>query len=182
MAVEIPLSRGAVALVSECDFERVGQFKWSLDQNGYAVRMIQIARTGGIRQRRKVLLHRFLLDAPGGMEVDHINHDKLDNRRDNIRLVSRTLNRANAGPKTTSSHGYKGVAFHSRDTKWRASIAPNGIRRGLGTFGTPEEAARAYDIAALQAWGDFAYLNFPEHRTTYLQALNRSIFVATKST
>lgn len=157
MCKQIPLSRGKYALVSDADFERVNQYKWSLDTNGYAVRKIVVHRDGEKRQR-KILLHRFILDAPNGLDVDHINHDELDCRRANLRLATRSQNNANSGPVRGL---YKGVSFRQTQKRWHANIRINGQRLHLGSFADATDAARAYDRIAYLAWGEFAYLNFP---------------------
>ncbi len=95
-------------------------------------------------------------------EVDHINGNKLDNRRSNLRLANRSTNQANRGASYHNKSGLKGVchAPHTKD-RWRAQITVRGHKMYLGTFTTPEEAARAYDQAAIQHFGEFARLNFP---------------------
>jgi hypothetical protein len=171
MSKRIPLSRGKWALISDEDFERVNAYKWCCDRNGYACRMVHIATVDGIRSRRKVMLHRFILDAPVGMEVDHANHNKLDNRRVNIRLATKTQNRANARPRTTGSSKYKGVSWHRRDGGWCAGIHINSATKFLGVYKDEAAAARVYDAAAYAAWGDYAFLNFPQNKQFYQLAL-----------
>ena len=155
MCREIPLSRGRVALVSDEDYERVSAHKWSLDRNGYAVRVT------GARPRRKVMLHRFILDAPRGFDVDHINGDLLDTRRTNIRLATRAQNNANTGPRPGSTSRYKGVRLAEGGRVWLAEISVNSHKRTIGRFADETAAALAYDAAAAAAWGEFARLNFP---------------------
>lgn len=164
MCKEIPLSRGKVALVSDIDYERVSQYKWCADGNGYVVRM-ESYYVEGKRRRRKVLLHRFILQAPQHLQVDHINHDILDNRRANIRLVTHQQNRANSRPKHNSSSRFKGVHWHKRDKKWCVTIRVDGIKHYLGTFDCEIEAARAYDEHACRLFGPTAYLNLREQTT-----------------
>ncbi|HXF60743.1 MAG TPA: HNH endonuclease signature motif containing protein [Caldilineaceae bacterium] len=146
----IRLGNGGMALVDEADYERVSRYTWTLDKNGYVVR-----KDG----KRKLLLHRFILDAPPGYDVDHINHDRLDNRRANLRLATRSQNNANSGPRPGASR-FKGVSRH--EGAWRAEICVNGKRRRLGRYRNEIAAAKAYDRAAWAAWGEFAYLNFPQ--------------------
>jgi hypothetical protein len=90
-------------------------------------------------------------------EIDHKNRIKDDNRISNLRLSDRCLQAANSGPKKTNLIGYKGVSKYG--DKWRASIEARGQAFKLGSFPTPEEAARAYDAKALELHGEFAYLN-----------------------
>lgn len=167
MTRRIPLSRGLVALVDDCDYARVSQFKWSADGNGYACRMVTIGHKDGKRIRRKIMLHRFILDAPPDKQVDHRNHDLLDNRRGNLRLATVAQNRANARPVGGGTSSFRGVWCTARDEQWRAEIVIRGTRHHLGHFACEQQAAQAYDHAALAAWGEFAYLNFPEQKHLY---------------
>ena len=166
MSRRIPLSRGKFALVSDEDHERVSQFKWSYDK-GYACRKVTWRDAEGVKHQRKLLLHRFIMGEPAGMDVDHANHLRLDCRRCNLRVATRAQNNANSGPKTGS---YKGV--YARGDRWRAEICVNGRTLHLGTHRDPREAARHYDIHAYKAWGQFAFLNFPDevHATTSIQS------------
>ena len=105
-----------------------------------------------------VKMHTFLTGWP---QVDHINGDGLDNRRCNLRPATSAQNNANARRVRTSRSPYKGVERESSG-KWRARICPHGQRINLGLYGTAEEAAHAYDSAAREIYGEFAYLNLPE--------------------
>jgi hypothetical protein len=102
-------------------------------------------------------MHRLIMAAPDGIGVDHINGDGLDNRRANLRLASQRDNSANMAVRASSATGFKGVSWKRRNRKWQAQIG----RTYLGIFASAEEAARAYDHAAREAWGEFAHLNFP---------------------
>jgi hypothetical protein len=94
---------------------------------------------------------------PSGMDVDHINRDKLDNRPENLRLATTSQNRANIGKQCNNRSGYKGVFLDKG--KFRAKIKSNGTQRFLGSYSTAEAAAAAYDSAALAAFGDYAMTN-----------------------
>lgn len=94
---------------------------------------------------------------PSCMDVDHINRDKLDNRPENLRLATTAQNRANTGKQRNNSTGYKGVFLDKG--KFRAKIKTNGTQCFLGSYGTAEAAAAAYDSAALAAFGEFAMTN-----------------------
>lgn len=150
---EIPLSRGAVALVGDEDFERVSLYKWSLDRNGYAVRAWRVGN-----RRCKVMLHRFILCAPRGYDVDHKDGNLLNCTRENIRICTRAQNNANSRGRTGTSK-YKGVRLSRR--RWRVEICADGQRINVGTFSDEIEAAQAYDTAAIRYHGEFARLNFP---------------------
>lgn len=108
-------------------------------------------------------LHRFILDAPGDRVVDHRNHNTLDNTRANLRLATRSQNSMNTYPMRQSKYG-RGVwkqANPSLKNPFRASIRFHGKRIDLGGFPTAQEAAMAYDRAAIQYQGEFAILNYP---------------------
>lgn len=133
------------------------EHKWSLGDVGYAVET---------RHDRKRMQY-FVLERNNGLYIDHINGDRLDNRRSNLRLVTHQQNMMNVRPR--SSNGYKGVSKVKKDRitpgmkkVWRSYIKPQGHGQiSLGMHETPEEAAKAYDEAARKYFGEFAYLNFP---------------------
>lgn len=156
MCKEIPLSREQVALVDSADYDWLTQYKWCLDHNGYVCRMVN---EGDYRHRRKVLLHRFILDAPSHLQVDHINHCLLDNRRCNIRLVTREQNRANSRPNRNGTSRYKGVYWHKPTGRWYATINVSGGKQHIGSYASEADAAAAYNQKAAEAWGQYAYLN-----------------------
>ena len=151
VAIRLGSRRGVLAwtLVDEADAERVLAHRWCASVTGYAV-----SRIG----ERVVKLHRFLLDPPPGRVIDHLNTMKLDNRRVNLRIVGQRENLQNRGAWGASR--YNGVSRSG--ARWRAAIqGQDGRRRWLGTFASEEEAARAYDAAALQLFAR-PKLNFPD--------------------
>lgn len=146
----IPLSQGKFALVDKADFEWLKQWNWSAARTG-----LTFYATRSQLEGRKIAMHRFILDAPDGMEVDHIDSDGLDNRRDNLRLVTRTENLRSRRRFKNNKTGFKGIVFNSRNGRWKATI-------NLGTYDSPEEAARAYDLAIRKLFGPLAKTNFDE--------------------
>jgi hypothetical protein len=157
---EILLTRNKIALVDDEDYERVSQFKWcAVCLNGGR----WYAQSNSFGLPRQTLLHRFILELkPDDPEVDHISGDGLDCRRLNMRLATRQQNLANRFKFSGKySSKYKGVTWSKRDKKWIAQIMVNYKNIRLGSFVIEEDAARAYDKAAIQHFGEYARLNFP---------------------
>ncbi len=155
--VEVPLSRGYVAIVDEADAGRVLSHKWSVRPSGrnvYAQRAVQ--RPDGVWTTQA--LHTFLT---GYERTDHRNGNGLDNRRSNLRDATREGNSQNRRQRADNTSGYKGVTWHKRIDKWQAKVKADGVSRHVGYYETAEEAARAYDIAARFFHGEYASLNFP---------------------
>lgn len=158
----IPLTKGAVALVSLEDYERVAAFKWYLQSAGYAARTQRYGPGG--KKKRVIYMHRFIVGAGPGVEVDHVDRDLLDNRRANLRLVPKSLNRANQIKRSNSTRTYKGAVYnpHRGPRCWTARVTLNGVHHYGGYFATEIEAAREYDRIAREVFGEHARLNFPD--------------------
>lgn len=148
---EITLSRGETTQVDDSDHDSLSQFKWYLNRYGYAVR---------VDKRKCIFMHRVLMLPAGRQRVDHKDRNPLNNQRSNLRLCTASENLANR-PKPMGSDGYKGVYWHKRAGKWASCITHQYRSIYLGVFVDPAQAARAYDKAAVQLFGDFAWLNFP---------------------
>lgn len=146
-----------VAIVDDADFDRLNEYRWYLSA-GYA-RRIERPRRGAVKN---IAMHNQILGVPG-MEADHINGDKLNNRRANLRACTRSQNEA-AKPKAAGSSRYKGVYFDSCKQRWRALVQKDGRRRHVGYYRSEDAAARGYDAAATEAFGEFACLNFPSEQ------------------
>jgi hypothetical protein len=147
-----------VALIDEEDADAVLNHKWHVRREG---RRLYYAATNVHRdgQRTILRLHTFLTGWP---IVDHQNHDGLDNRRSNLRQATKCQNQQNQRLRSDNKSGYKGVFWDKRDRKWHARIRANGRAVSLRYHLTAEDAARAYDAAARELHGEFAWLNFPE--------------------
>lgn len=148
----IPLGDGRYALVDAADYDWLSQYNWRF-HNGYAARQ---------ERRKNIYMHREIARPPDGMMVDHINRNKLDNRRANLRPCTRRQNIRNQAAKTGSASRFKGVEYRKDRDKYYARIRFQGRRLWLGTFTDNRDAARAYDRAAVECFGEFAHLNFPE--------------------
>lgn len=135
----------AYALIDATDAPVINQHRWSLHPNGYAVR---VEKRGG--KRRTVLMHRQVMGEPEG-EVDHINLNRLDNRRANLRVCSHLVNCQNRAPQVNNTSGFAGVTWDKGRGKWRAQIGVCGKMRNLGRYDTKAEAAAAYQRAKAEA-------------------------------
>lgn len=145
----------AYTLLDDEDYPNFQEYKYYCDGRGYARRGI---KTDGIKSTRA--LHREIIDCPDNMMVDHINHDTLDNRRCNLRIVTTNQNQQNSNPN--GNRKYKGVYKNSKTDRWEARIGHNKKQHYLGIFATQIEAAMAYDIAARPLFGEYAKLNLED--------------------
>ena len=151
---EIKLMGGRVAIVDDEDYERLTRRKrkWKLSTTGYAVRIRTVEG-----QRFNEHMHRLVINAPDGLYVDHINGNPLDNRKDNLRLATHAQNTRNRKVSINKQVPYKGV--RKSHNRFSAQIHGDGKWVYLGNFKTAEEAAIAYNNAAIKYFGGFARLN-----------------------
>ncbi len=152
----IPLSNGngLVAIVDDEDFERVSRNTWRLTRTGYVSTFFS---------KKHKLLHRTIMEITDrSIKIDHINGNKLDNRKENLRQATTSQNAWNAGVTKKSSSGYRGAYLCKATNHWRSDLMVNGKRMSLGNYATAEEAAKARDKKALELQGEFARLNFPD--------------------
>ena len=158
-AVTVPLVEGGVALIDAADAERILRVLWHRHPQGYAVRPRGLEDGPG---PALIYMHRLILDAPAGVPVRRRNDARLDNRRANLYLATGSQGLPSARLRRDNTSGCRGVTWCKRYGTWQAQIQVAGKRRFLGYFPSKEEAARAYDVAAREAFGEFARLNLPE--------------------
>tara|TARA_R110002096_G_scaffold299914_1_gene494671 strand:- start:184 stop:747 length:564 start_codon:yes stop_codon:yes gene_type:complete len=171
---KIKLTQDQWALVDDEDYDRLNEHKWCATANKqrgkfyfYVVRASPRDSNG---KRKPIRMHREITNAPKGKMVDHINGNPLDNRKENLRVCTNQENLRNRGKSKNNKSGYKGVSYRKKakdminehSKPWWAFIAGNGKGGYLGVYKTKEEAARVYDKKAIELFGEFAVLNFPE--------------------
>jgi len=154
----IEITRDSVSLVDDEDYAHINSFNWALNPQGagYAVRKGR----RGTGEKRTVQMHRQILNAPHGWQIDHINGNSLDNRRSNLRISSVQTNAFNRKkPAVPSTSKYKGVLQRKHKTGWEARVKYSDKAVHLGTFDSERIAAGAYNYAAELMFGEFARKN-----------------------
>lgn len=166
--VEIPLTKGYVAIVDEIDLPKVAGWKWTAlvakRKHGTLVYAKRIQRNPD-GKNRVILMHRVLTDAPPHLNVDHVDGNGLNNAIYNLRFATRSENQRN-NRRASGKTGFRGVSRmkQNRVRPFSAHIKVDSRQVHLGYFSTAEEAARARDAAAIKMHGEFAVLNFPKER------------------
>lgn len=135
----IQLTQDKAAIIDARDFPRISKHSWCIDSGGYAI---------GWHAGRLIRMHRLVMKARKGQLVDHINRDKLDNRRANLRFCTSGQNRVNAENRSDNMSGHRGVFWSKQAGKWSAQISIGGRQKHLGFFQKKEQAIRAYRSAA----------------------------------
>lgn len=158
MTKKIVLPSGDICLIDDVDYEWAISYKWHKDHNGYARRGVWSGRKN---KAQWFFMHQEIMKTTRkGKWCDHINGNRLDNRRSNLRLSTSSQNLGNRKLSKNSSTGYKGVCFDKKYKKYKASIMCQGKRISLKYFSDPVEAAKAYDAKARELFGEFARTNF----------------------
>ena len=158
----IPLTRGKIALVDAEDYDFLMKWHWCCSAQGYAKRGEKVARAS--YKTKTIMMHRQIMKAKRGQEVDHINGHTLDNRKSNLRFCNHEQNCHNRH-KIRAKQGYLGVGKNGKNG-FMARLLIDRKCIYLGTYRTPEEAARAFDAEAFRRRGQFARLNFPTEEAT----------------
>jgi len=162
----IKLTQGKVAFIDDQDYPLIIDHKWY----AHRIHNIWYAKTHvrkSTGEPTKLSMHQLILNVLPGFEIDHINHDGLDNRKHNLRIVTCQQNQFNQKRHRRNSSRFKGVSWHSRWRRWQARVQFNHKRYHLGYFDNEQDAARAYNKAASRLFGKFACLNKIEERNLF---------------
>jgi len=170
MVKKIKLTQGKEALVDDDDYEMLMEHKWFANKAGknhYAITSLPTQLDG---ERKRSKMHRAIMKPLQGLEVDHINGDTLDNRKENLRVCTHQQNQANRSLGKDNTSGYKGICYKKKNKDminehakpWEVRINFNNKKVYVGAYKTAEAAARAYDRKTIELNGEFANLNFPE--------------------
>lgn len=153
---KIELTKGKYATIDDDDYELVSKHSWRCVA-GYAMTY----ETGKSHKERKIILmHRLINNTPEGFDTDHVNGDRLDNRKENLRTATRSQNCKNKGKsKVDSTSMFKGVMWDKKSKKWRAYIYDTGRNIYLGLFELEKDAANAYNEASKNLHGVFSIQN-----------------------
>lgn len=153
----VDLGNGRFAVIDAEDIPIVDVCVWRMFDNVQTVYAVGNVKVGH-RQYRHTRMHRLIMAAPADMHVDHINHDGLDNRKANLRLVTNAENHQNQKRRSDCKSGVKGVCWDKDSGKWRAQIRAHGVRYPLGRFDSLEDAAAAYAEASARLHGEYGRL------------------------
>jgi hypothetical protein len=159
MAKEIPLTRDQFAIVDDDDYDWAMQWKWFCDCHGYAKRSLKCNKV-----QTTIWLHREIIGAKDGDNVDHIDGNPLNDQKNNLRICTHGENMFNKRCYSNGTSTYKGVSWKTQQEKWVAQIQCNGQKYHIGYFDTEEDAALAYNEKAKELFGDFARLNVIESK------------------
>ncbi len=163
--MELKTKNGYTFYIDDEDVAIVSKYKWY----GYTPKRYR--KDGGVSYYKPFIqandransstirLHRLVMNAPKGTEIDHIDGDRCNNRKRNLRCCTGLQNKRNRSKNTNNTSGFKGVTWHKKAGKWEAQLQRGARHSYLGLFERREEAARAYNKAALEWHGEFAKLN-----------------------
>jgi hypothetical protein len=145
------VKREFLVMVDDDDFDYLNQFYWQVDK--YDTVRTHKNSTG------YYLIHRMIMKAPKGVEIDHIDGNRLNNQKSNLRFATSSQNKINRGARKDNQSGFKGVSWHKQRKKWAARIMIDKKYQHLGLFDTKIEAAKVYNQHALKHYGEYAWLN-----------------------
>ena len=156
---QIELSQGKVALVDDADYESLNQFNWQAIK-AYSRDVYYAIKTEKENGKwRTISMHRVIMNAPNGMDIDHKDTDGLNNQRYNLRLCTRSQNSLNRKKRVVASSKYKNVHFSQTHQRWIVRVSKNGTYKSIGVFKTELEAGIIANITMRRYHGKFARPN-----------------------
>lgn len=153
--IHIPLTEDRYALIDNEDLELILGYKWRLEKNRNDIYAIATLKD----KNRSIRMHRLIMKAQKGDQIDHINHNGLDNRKTNLRIVTTSQNQMNRLKRHGTTSKYKGVSWNKNGHKWEARVVINKKDTYIGLFDSEIEAAQTYDKWAKDSFGEYARLN-----------------------
>ncbi|KKN75842.1 hypothetical protein LCGC14_0377180 [marine sediment metagenome] len=161
----IKLTQGFYAVVDNEDYASLNHFSWQAARCCRAKNLntfvaVRSCYCPFLKKQYTIFMHRQIMSCPRGLQVDHINHDQLNNRKENLRVCTCMQNMQNSQSYNNSSSRYKGVSWFPPTRKWQADIRVNKKKIHLGCFLDEHEAAKTYDVAAKKHFKEFANTNF----------------------
>ena len=170
----IPLTQDKFTIVDDEDYSRICMFKWCANQS----RNTFYAISDSIKQKKKtrIIMHRLIMNAQKGVQIDHKDGNGLNNRKNNLRFANSSQQRQNSRTHRKTTSKFKGVCFDKNKKLWCVRTCINYKRIYLGYFKDETAAAIAYDKKAIELFGEFARLNILEN--PYLSSLPDSTAVA----
>jgi len=156
--INLSSNKGQV-IVDDDDLEFLSQKKWRLSSGGYAITGKSVLLPDGTRKKTTIYMHIIVNKTPDGYQTDHINGNRLDNRKSNLRTVTRQQNMFNKKTSPRSISGLKGVGWCKQTQKWKVSIFADGKRRTIGRYPCIEIATKVYNEHAKKYHGEYARLN-----------------------
>ena len=158
---KIPVGSSNFALVDDADYDWLNQYMWHINGGGYIQNDTKLSILSGICCSPISLMSRLILGLRLGdkREADHINHNLLDNQRDNLRGCTRSQNQMNKKASSNKSSQFKGVSWSKWQKRWRVQITMDGKKIWVGFFENEKHAAHAYNLMAKKYFGKFAFLN-----------------------
>lgn len=151
---KIKLTQGEYALVDDEDFEYLNQWKWFLKSSGYVIRTQRFGERK-YNKSKKIYMHRLINNTPEDLQTDHLDRNKLNNQKMNLRSVTNQQNCINKGLQKNNTSGYKGICWLTQNNKWRVRIKVNGKEIPLGCYSTIQGAWLA------RRWGERLYFGGP---------------------
>jgi hypothetical protein len=159
---EIPLTKGKHVIVDDEDYEKLCKHKWYAEKGLYTWYAVRGVRKDGKREKKEYM-HAVIMSPPNGFIVDHKNRNGLNNCKENLRVCSNSQNQFNKIKSHSSKSKYKGLSWCKRVNKWMVYVTKHKKRFFLGYFEEEKIAAEMYDQCAVELFGDFALLNFPQN-------------------